>query len=100
MPIFSERLESTFATLARPFTPGDGEPEANIAGAEDRLGLKLPSVLRTYYLLAGRFYQFNRAHNRLLRRLLADPHLILMRLIVIVGLHPLASHGPRSMARP
>ncbi|MHC5538950.1 SMI1/KNR4 family protein, partial [Singulisphaera rosea] len=67
MSTFSERLESTFATLARPLTPGDGEPEANIAGAEDRLGLKLPPALRAYYRLAGRFDQFNRAHNRLLR---------------------------------
>ena len=67
MQDFPERLRATFATLARPLTPGDGEPETNIAGAEDRLGLKLPSVLRAYYRLAGRFDQFNRAHNRLLR---------------------------------
>jgi hypothetical protein len=35
-----------------------------------------------------------------LRRLLADLHLILMRLAVIAGLHQLVSHGPRSIARP
>jgi hypothetical protein len=67
MPTFSQRLESTFATLARPLTPEDGEPEPSVAQAEARLGLRLPSVLRSYYLLAGRYDRFNRAHNRLLR---------------------------------
>lgn len=67
MPTFPERLGATFATLIRPLTPEDGEPDANIAEAEHRLGLKLPSVLRAYYSMAGRFDQFNRAHNRLLR---------------------------------
>jgi hypothetical protein len=67
MPTFSERLESTFATLVRPLTPEDGEPEPSVAEAEARLGLRLPAVLRGYYLLAGRYDRFNRAHNRLLR---------------------------------
>jgi hypothetical protein len=67
MTTFAERLRSTFATLARPLTPEDGEPEPSISAAEVRLGLRLPAVLREYYLLAGRFDQFNLAHNRLLR---------------------------------
>ena len=65
MPTFSERLEYMFASLARPLTPEGGQPETALSGAEARLGLRLPSVLREYYLLAGRFDRFNRAHNRL-----------------------------------
>ena len=38
MPTFSQRLESTYATLARPLTPEDGEPEPSVAQAEARLG--------------------------------------------------------------
>jgi hypothetical protein len=67
MPIFSEQLNSTFAMLARPLMPEDGLPEATVADAEARLGVRLPAVLRSYYRLAGRFDQFNLAHNRLLR---------------------------------
>lgn len=67
MQSFPERLRSTLATLARPLGPEDGEPESVLSDAEARLGLRLPAVLRTYYLLAGRFDQFNLAHNRLLR---------------------------------
>ena len=64
---FAERLSVVFATLARPLTPEDGEPESDIAEAEGRLDLKVPPVLRTYYRLAGRLEQFNQAHNRLLK---------------------------------
>jgi hypothetical protein len=67
MTRFDERLASTFARLARRVTPADGQPESSISDAEARLGLRLPAVLRQYYLLAGRFDRFNRAHNRLLR---------------------------------
>ena len=64
---FSERLQSTFATLVRPLMADDGEPETRISAVEARLGLRLPAVLREYYLLAGRFDRFNRAHNELRR---------------------------------
>ena len=67
MGSFTEQLTSTFARLVRPLTPEDGQPEASISIAEARLGLRLPVVLRQYYLLAGRFDRFNRAHNQLLR---------------------------------
>jgi len=67
MVSFVERLKSTFATLIRPLTSEDGQPEASISLAEARLGLRLPAVLREYYLRAGRFDRFNRAHNQLLR---------------------------------
>jgi hypothetical protein len=67
MTSFCERLRSTLATLAHPLTPEDGEPEPSIFDAEVRLGLRLPATLRDYYLLAGRFDQFNLAHHRLLQ---------------------------------
>jgi len=67
MDNFAERLNSTFATLVRPLTPEDGQSEMSISDPETRLGLKLPAVLRDYYLLAGRFDRFNRAHNELRR---------------------------------
>jgi hypothetical protein len=67
MVSFAKQLRSTFATLVRPLASEDGQPEASIAGAEARLGLRLPGVLREYYLLAGRLDRFNRAHNELRR---------------------------------
>ena len=67
MEEFAERLKSTFATLVRPLMPEDGQTEASISVAEASLGLRLPAVLREYYLLAGRFDRFNRAHNQLRR---------------------------------
>jgi hypothetical protein len=64
---FTERLKSTSAMLVRPLTLEDGQSETSISDAEARLGLRLPAVLREYYLLAGRFDRFNRAHNQLRR---------------------------------
>jgi hypothetical protein len=64
---FAEQIASVLKLLVRPLTAADGESEASISKGEARLGVKLPAVLREYYLLAGRFDQFNRAHNRLLR---------------------------------
>ena len=64
---FTERLKTTFATLARPLMPDDGEPEKGISAMESRLGLRLPAVLREYYRLAGKFDRFNRAYNELRR---------------------------------
>jgi hypothetical protein len=67
MGSFAERLKSTVTTLVHSLMPEDGEPETNISAVEARLGLRLPAVLREYYLLAGRFDRFNRAHNELRR---------------------------------
>ena len=64
---FAERLASVMELLVRPLTAGDGESEASISKGEVCLGVRLPVVLREYYLLAGRLDRFNRAHNRLLR---------------------------------
>ncbi len=54
------------AELYRPLAPGDGNDEAEIAAAETRLGLKLPRVLREFYLLAGRRDDIHRARNHLI----------------------------------
>jgi hypothetical protein len=67
MASFAERLKSTFTTLLHPLTSDDGQSETSISDAEARLGMRLPVVLREYYLLAGRFDRFNRVHNQLLR---------------------------------
>jgi hypothetical protein len=64
---FKERLASLLAVLVRPLTSEDGESEARISDGEPRLRLRLPAVLREYYVVAGRFDRFNRAHNKLLR---------------------------------
>jgi hypothetical protein len=67
MSDFAERLASVLELLVRPLTAADGESEASISKGQVRLGVRLPAVLRDYYLLAGRFDRFNRAHNALLR---------------------------------
>jgi hypothetical protein len=41
-------------TLFRPWQPGDGDEEATIQAAEERLGVRLPSPLRTFYLAWGK----------------------------------------------
>ena len=51
--------------LARSLTFEDGTPAPEVAAGEHRLGIRLPSALREYYLIAGRFDQLNRAHNQL-----------------------------------
>jgi uncharacterized protein (TIGR02996 family) len=61
----SLRYRTAFAALARPLTARDGVSEKRVAQHERRLGVRLPRVLRDYYLLAGR-HPFNQAHNRLL----------------------------------
>ena len=60
---YSTRYQQVIEALARPLTFQDGVPEAEIAAGEQRLGFRLPSALREYYLIAGRFDQLNCAHN-------------------------------------
>jgi hypothetical protein len=63
---FWSKYEQLASDLARPLGPEDQVPEAEIAAAEDRLRCRLPSLLREYYLRAGRFSEINEAFNRLL----------------------------------
>ena len=53
------------ARIMPPLAPGDGLPEAEIAAAEARLGLRLPTILREFYALVGRRKDINTVHNRL-----------------------------------
>jgi len=54
------------ARLMPPLAPGDGVAEAEIAAAEARLGLKLPTILREFYALVGGREDINASADRLL----------------------------------
>jgi len=62
---YSTKYRQVIEALAKPLTSEDGVPAAEITAGEHRIGVRLPSALREYYLLAGRLDQLNRAHNRL-----------------------------------
>jgi hypothetical protein len=53
-------------TLFRPWQPGDGYEEASIQAAEARLGVRLPSPLRTFYLAWGKRHDLAKIHHNLL----------------------------------
>ncbi len=53
------------ARLMPPLEQGDGVPEAEIAAAETRLGLKLPTLLREFYALAGKREDINHSFEHL-----------------------------------
>lgn len=48
------RQSAHIRTLFRPWQPGDGYEEAMIEEVEARLGLRLPTILRNFYLAWGR----------------------------------------------
>ncbi|MDB6112835.1 MAG: hypothetical protein JWR69_4585 [Pedosphaera sp.] len=54
----------TYATLGINLRAQHGFSAAEIAAAEKKLGLKLPTALRDYYLVAGRESSLNHARNR------------------------------------
>ncbi|HEY1172859.1 MAG TPA: hypothetical protein VGH19_15935 [Verrucomicrobiae bacterium] len=66
-PSYSLKYEEMFALLEQPLKGRDGVAEQKITSAEKRLGIKLPTALREYYLVAGQQNKLNRAYNRLLR---------------------------------
>src|ERR1051326_6623545 len=53
-------------TLFRPWRPGDGHDEADVAAAETRLGIRLPRTLRNFYLAWGRRPDLTQTMNPLL----------------------------------
>lgn len=53
------------ARLMPPLAPGDGIPEAEIAAAEARLGLRLPTILREFYALVGGREDINHSFEHL-----------------------------------
>lgn len=63
---FRSLYRQTFKTLGVLLTAKDGLSDKMIATAEKRLGFRLPTALREYYLVAGRERPLNHAHNRLL----------------------------------
>ena len=50
----------------RPLSRKTSVPEKEIAAAEARLNIRLPGVLREFYLRAGAHKEVNRSHNRLI----------------------------------
>jgi hypothetical protein len=67
--------------LERDLIAGDGTPEASLAQAELRLGLRLPVALREYFLIAGNADDANRMHNVLFRSdefVVEDGYLVFM----------------------
>src|SRR5579862_2689101 len=53
-------------SLFHPWQPGDGYDEATIAAAEARLGVRLPKVLRNFYLAWGRRRDLTKLNHPLL----------------------------------
>jgi len=62
---YTIKYQQVIEALARPLSFEDGTAAPEIAAGEHRLGIRLPSALREYYLIAGQFDQLNRAHNQL-----------------------------------
>ncbi len=53
------------ARLMPPLAPGDGVPESEIAAAEARLGMNLPTLLQEFYALAGKREDINHSFEHL-----------------------------------
>lgn len=53
-------------TLYRPWQSGDGYDEASIQAAEERLGSRLPSALRNFYLAWGKRPDLTKVNHPLL----------------------------------
>ncbi len=66
MPIFKKHYRTLFKTLGYPLNERTSIPPKLIADAEKRLAIKIPTVLRDYYLVAGRERRFNQCLNRLM----------------------------------
>lgn len=66
MEDFTGYFRALFADLDGPPGAGDGTSAADLDAAERRLGVRLPPVLRAYFLVAGKLQRFNRAYERLL----------------------------------
>jgi hypothetical protein len=66
MTEFWTRYKGLVAAIYAPLKPEDGYSEGVIADAEARLNIRLPGLLREFYLLAGRRREINLAHDQLL----------------------------------
>ena len=65
MAEFWPYYQGLVAQLYRPVSPGDGFSDDEVTGAEQRLGCRLPGLLREFYLLAGKRPDLNHAHDQL-----------------------------------
>jgi hypothetical protein len=66
MASFAELYRSASASLGYQLKPRDGLDEGWLKSVEEQLGVRLPTALRDYYLVAGRERRFNQAYSRLL----------------------------------
>jgi hypothetical protein len=66
MNAYAKRYRETFARLGVSLAQSNAMPDAELAAAAQRLGIRLPEALRAYYLLAGRELALNTAHDTLL----------------------------------
>jgi len=60
-PYFKDLVSQLYV----PLLPEDGFSEDELEGAEKRLGIRLPGLLREYYLLAGKREAINQVFNTL-----------------------------------
>lgn len=65
MTEFWPHYQELVAQLYKPLSSGDGFSDDEVTSAEQRLGFRLPRLLREFYLLAGRRRDLNHAHNQL-----------------------------------
>jgi hypothetical protein len=65
MAEFWPHYKELVAQVYQPLSSGDGFSDDEVASAEQRLGFRLPRLLREFYLLAGRRRDINHAHNQL-----------------------------------
>jgi hypothetical protein len=56
---FAREYVRVYSGIGCELKPRDGCPEAEIADAEVRLGIRIPRSLRDYYLVAGRERRLN-----------------------------------------
>jgi hypothetical protein len=62
---FCPYYKGLVAQLYGPLSPADGFSDDEVGRAERRLGIRLPRLLREFYLLAGRRADLNQAHDEL-----------------------------------
>ena len=63
---FWSRYNEIVNALVCPLLPEDGETQEAVAAAEKRLGVRLPGLLRDYYLRTGNRGDLNGSHDRLI----------------------------------
>jgi hypothetical protein len=66
MASFTKYFRMIFETFGYPLTRSAALPAKELSDQEKRLGVRIPTALREYYLVAGRERRFSVCHNRLL----------------------------------